>query len=113
VIYYGDLVLEICKWGILLCIGLWVVGLVRTWWGDVRLAYFAPMPGIVLGAVPATAIFFPSDAFEYGRGEWLMGMPILFGAVVLLTLGMLFVSAVAHGVFLLRKRKQKNMEASY
>jgi hypothetical protein len=107
-IHYGDLLLQVGKWGFILCVGLWIVGLIRTWWGSLRMAYLTPLVAIVMGALPSTAILLPNQAFEGGRGEWVMGASYLFGIVVLIVLGMLILTAIAHIIFLLRLRRQKH-----
>ena len=98
--------LELGWWGFVLSIGLWVIGLVQTWWGKFKLVYSAAAGAFVLGLLPAFALFLPNDAFVDGSGEWRMGTVLLIGIAVAVAFGMLFLAALAHGIFLLKSRKK-------
>ena len=109
---YGDILLQASAWGFLLCVGLWVIGLVSTWWGKFKLVYFGPIAALFICLLALTAVFLPHEAFEEGRGEWLFGTTLLSGIAAAVALGMFFVSALAHGVFLLRNRQQNESGVS-
>jgi hypothetical protein len=101
VIFYGDLLLQATALGFFLCVALWVIGLIQTWWGKLRLMYFGVLGAFGLGLLPVILLGLPRNAFGNGKSDW-FEITLVAASGVVVAIGMLFLSALAHGIFLMR-----------